>query len=185
MSGEPEGPARRARHRAAPHRARILLALGAVILVAGGLTAVLLVRGGPSTDAGLGAERSRAAGGPTAGGTGPGGGAPAGGTGARDAVPVVQLPVPVGNQDLSGRVLPRGNGSPSPVPPGVDGCDRNYADARAARAFCVPRVAPAGRTLDCAFLRDVGIAPLRIVGADTLGLAGAGRPAGPGDVVCE
>ncbi|WP_158230744.1 hypothetical protein [Frankia sp. CcI49] len=154
---------------------RVLLALGTVVLVAGGITVGLLLAGGGSPGAGQTAG-GRPATDPAATAT----------TAARDPVgiPVVRLPTPLGNPDLSGRVLPRGNGSPSPVPPGVDGCDRNYVDASDTRTFCVPRVAPAGRTLDCDFLRDVGLAPLRVVGADTLELAGAGRQAGPGDVVC-
>jgi hypothetical protein len=66
----------------------------------------------------------------------------------------------------------------------VDGCNHNYADPSGKRNFCVPRAAPLGRTLDCTFLRDVGVAPLKVVGVDDLQLAGGGRSAARNEVVC-
>lgn len=95
-----------------------------------------------------------------------------------------EFPVGLGNPDLSGAVRPFGNGSPSPVPPGVDGCDRNYVDAGGALSVCVPSVVPDGGAVDCASLRRLGFGPLRVVGADVKQLAGPGRQAAVGEVVC-
>lgn len=94
------------------------------------------------------------------------------------------FPVGQGNPDLPGKVQPRGNGAPVHIPPGVDGCDRNYADAAGKVSVCVPRVTPEGSPVDCAFLRRVGFPPLVVVGTDGKRLAGSGRPAAQGEVVC-
>ncbi|EIV93685.1 hypothetical protein [Frankia sp. QA3] len=85
---------------------------------------------------------------------------------------------------LSGRVVPRGNGSPSPVPVGLDGCDYNYVAADTGRRVCVPRTPPAGRRLDCAYLREQGIGSVRVTGQDTRRLAGAAPAAARGTVLC-
>ncbi|WP_235490220.1 hypothetical protein [Frankia sp. AvcI1] len=85
---------------------------------------------------------------------------------------------------LSGRVVPRGNGSPSPVPAGLDGCDYNYVAADTGRRICVPRTPPPGRRLDCAYLREQGIGTVRVTGQDTRRLAGAAPAAARGTVLC-
>ncbi|KJE23928.1 hypothetical protein FF36_01615 [Frankia torreyi] len=85
---------------------------------------------------------------------------------------------------LSGRVVPRGNGRPSPVPVGLDGCDYNYVAADTGRRICVPRTPPPGRRLDCAYLREQGIGSVRVTGQDTRRLAGAAPAAARGTVLC-
>ncbi len=85
---------------------------------------------------------------------------------------------------LSGRVVPRGNGSPSPVPVGLDGCDYNYVAADTGRRICVPRTPPPGRRLDCAYLREQGIGSVRVTGQDTRRLAGPAPAAARGAVLC-
>lgn len=85
---------------------------------------------------------------------------------------------------LSGRVVPRGNGSPSPVPVGLDGCDYNYVAAATGRRVCVPRTPPPGRQIDCGYLREQGIGSVRVVGQDTRRLAGVAPAAARGTVLC-
>lgn len=85
---------------------------------------------------------------------------------------------------LSGRIVPRGNGSPSPVPVGFDGCDYNYVAAATGRRICVPRTPPSGRQIDCAYLRAQGIGAVRVVGQDTRRLAGAAPAMARGSVLC-
>ncbi|CAO5247467.1 hypothetical protein [Frankia sp. AgKG'84/4] len=84
---------------------------------------------------------------------------------------------------LSGRVVPRGNGRPSPVPVGLDGCDYNYVAGDTGRRICVPRTPPPGQRLDCAYLRAQGIGPVRVIGEDTRRLAGT-IPVTRGAVLC-
>ncbi len=110
-------------------------------------------------------------------------GPPAGDSG--DARPVaVKHALGPGNRDLSGRIQPHGNGRPSPATLWVDGCDHNYADAGGNTNVCVPKVAPGGRAVDCAFLRKAGFGPLRVTGTDSKHLAGAGGTAPRGATVC-
>ncbi|MCM3924385.1 hypothetical protein ND748_22285 [Frankia sp. AiPs1] len=85
---------------------------------------------------------------------------------------------------LSGRIVPRGNGSPSPIPVGLDGCDYNYVAADTGRRICVPRTPPPGRRLDCAYLREQGIGAVRVTGQDTQRLAGPAPTAAKGTVLC-
>ncbi|WP_261569456.1 hypothetical protein [Frankia gtarii] len=85
---------------------------------------------------------------------------------------------------LSGRIVPRGNGSPSPVPVGLDGCDYNYVAAATGRRVCVPRTPPPGRRIDCGYLREQGIGSVRVVGQDTRRLAGVVPAAARGAVLC-
>ncbi|MCM3885885.1 hypothetical protein ND747_19865, partial [Frankia sp. R82] len=85
---------------------------------------------------------------------------------------------------LSGRVVPRGNGSPSPVPIGLDGCDNNYAAADTGRRVCIPGTPPPGQRIDCAYLRAHGINAVRVVGADLRRLAGTLIAAARGAVLC-
>ncbi|WP_261562778.1 hypothetical protein, partial [Frankia tisae] len=85
---------------------------------------------------------------------------------------------------LSGRLVPRGNGSPSPVPVGLDGCDYNYVAAATGRRVCVPRTPPPGRQIDCGYLREQGIGSVRVVGQDTRRLAGVAAAAARGTVLC-
>jgi len=101
----------------------------------------------------------------------------------RPAAVSTAFPANLGNPGLSGRVRPQGDGSPKPLPPGIDGCDRNYADAGRERSVCVPSVTPEGGPVDCAFLRRVGFPPLVVVGADGK-LLGVGGPAARGEIVC-
>ncbi len=84
---------------------------------------------------------------------------------------------------LSGRVVPRGNGRPSPVPAGLDGCDYNYVAVDTGRRICVPRTPPPDQRLDCAYLRAQGIGPVRVIGEDTRKLAGT-IPVTRGAVLC-
>ncbi|MCK9878464.1 hypothetical protein MXD59_22310, partial [Frankia sp. Ag45/Mut15] len=79
---------------------------------------------------------------------------------------------------------PRGNGSPSPVALGIDGCDNNYAAADTGRRVCVPRTPPPGQRIDCAFLRAHGINGVRVIGEDVRRLAGTLLAAVRGAVLC-
>lgn len=97
-------------------------------------------------------------------------------------VPVAAAVAPPGQ--LSGQVVPRGNGSPSPVALGIDGCDNNYAAADTGRRVCVPRTPPPGQRIDCAFLRAHGINGVRVIGEDVRRLAGTLLAAVRGAVLC-
>lgn len=85
---------------------------------------------------------------------------------------------------LAGRLVPRGDGRPSPVPVGLDGCDYNYADGDTGRRICVPRTAPPGQRIDCAYLRAHGIRSVRVIGDDSRRLAGGPAGAPRGTVLC-
>ncbi|WP_250284099.1 MULTISPECIES: hypothetical protein [unclassified Frankia] len=89
-----------------------------------------------------------------------------------------------GNRDLSGRIQPHGNGRPSPATLWVDGCDHNYVNAGDNSNVCVPKVAPGGAPVNCAFLRKSGFGPLKVTGTDTKNLAGTGGTAPRGTTVC-
>ncbi|WP_239331753.1 hypothetical protein [Frankia sp. CiP3] len=137
-------------------RKRILLGMTAAACVAAGLLVALRVTGPNST-------------------------MPAGGHVRQVAVEHSWGP---GNRDLSGRVQPHGNGRPSPATLWVDGCDHNYADAAGNSSVCVPKTAPGGHAVDCAFLRAAGFGPLKVIGTDSKHLAGPGRTAPRGTTVC-
>jgi hypothetical protein len=85
---------------------------------------------------------------------------------------------------LSGRVVPHGDGKPSPVPAALDGCDHNYADGVTGRRICVPVAPPPGQRIDCAYLRAHGIQSVRVIGDDTRGLGGGLTGALRGAVLC-
>lgn len=144
-------------------RFRILIGLGMILALASGILVGVWLITGSQKPSGTAAGR---------------------GVTHRPAAVSTVFPVGAGNPDLSGKVRPPGNGSPSPVPPGVDGCDRNYADAHGERDVCVPPVTPEGDPVDCSFLRRVGFPPLVVVGTDEKNLAGEGRPAARGETVC-
>jgi hypothetical protein len=158
------------------NRTGVLLALGTVLVVAVAALVTTLVTGsdGPSS-ASTRTPSARSA--PSAPSS-PSASSP------HSAALSTAVPVGSGSPGRAGKIQPFGNGSPSPIPPGVDGCDRNYADAKGELSVCVPSVAPGGGPVDCAFLRRVGFPPLVVVGADTRHLGGNGRPAAHGETVC-
>jgi len=84
----------------------------------------------------------------------------------------------------SRRDQPRGNGSPSPVPLWVDGCDHNYGAVSGVQV-CVPVAAPGGKPVDCAYLARLRVPTLRVLGQDDKKLAGGGRAAHRGELVCR
>ncbi|MDQ4103315.1 MAG: hypothetical protein M3186_06255 [Actinomycetota bacterium] len=71
------------------------------------------------------------------------------------------------------------------IPLWIDGCDHNYVDASRRREnICVPLNGPRGRPVDCAYLKKLKISALIVRGTDQKRLAGQGRMAPQGKIVC-
>ena len=75
-------------------------------------------------------------------------------------------------ENLPARQPPATGPKEVPVRLGIDGCDRNYDSVNTKRDVCVPIEGPDDRPVDCAYLKELGLGELVVLGTDVKKLGG-------------